>query len=198
LRRDGFPALEQAWSALRRALETRESWVLAVKAGLNDSAAVKDLKTAAANVTAAIASLGPKGVQQAIIWHYLHGQRDFRVQQWREMQQQQQHQREQRILVPKLATPKHKQTLYAKRPAASKNPRSNILKKTPPAALQEAVGGFGMVESDADIIEIALPPPLSLSVKRTNQHTPNSKVSPSKKSATMYAPHKQATMEKRL
>jgi hypothetical protein len=163
-RRINFPMLEDAWNALRKSLETREIWVLSVKQGVNEAAAVKDLKAAAAAVASAVTALGAKNVNQAVRWHFLHGQteaRELMLVQAREHQHQQQQQqiKEQlRLATLRHAMPKNKQTLYAKRPAIFKPSRPNTSnKKTPPAPPPAAniSGGGG---SDSDILEIPSPP----------------------------------------
>jgi hypothetical protein len=163
-RRINFPMLEDTWNALRKSLETREIWVLSVKQGVNEAAAVKDLKAAAAAVASAVTALGAKNVNQAVRWHFLHGQteaRELMLVQAREQQHQQQQQqiKEQlRLAALRHAMPKNKQTLYAKRPAIFKPSRPNTSnKKTPPAPPPAAniSGGGG---SDSDILEIPSPP----------------------------------------
>lgn len=190
-RREHFAALEEAWVTLRKSLETREVWVLTVKERINDSVAVKDLKAAAAAATAAAGALGPKGVYQAVRWHYLHGQtgaKELQLLQSRDAHQQQvmHHQKEQqRLLAMRLAIPKYKHTPYAKRPAAFKAVRqSSSHKKTPPVPKAPAISCGG--GSDSDILEIPSPPTPAPppSAKRPSTAL---KVSPFKKSALVYA-----------
>ncbi len=163
-RRINFPVLEETWCALRKSLESCEIWVLTVKQGVNDAPAVKDIKAAAAAVVSSAAALGPKGVNQAVRWHYLHGQTEARETMFLQAREQQQQQlqlqvKEQlRLAACRLAMPKNKQTLYAKRPALTKPLRTSAShKKTPPAPPPAAIisGGGG---SDSDILEIPSPP----------------------------------------
>ena len=199
--RSSVAALEEAWLALRRSLESREAWVLSVKQGGGDASVFKSFKAAADAATAASAVLGAKGVYQAVRWHFLHGQtesREFQLWQARELylqqqqqQLQQQQQQQQRHLASKLA--KHRQTLYAKRPAFSKMLRPAAShKKTPPAPAPCASAGGG---SDSDIIDIPSPPDASAvadaahEIRNSAQKrpSPSSKVSPCKKCAAASA-----------
>lgn len=190
--REHFPSLEEAWITLRKSLETREVWVLTVKEGVNDFVAVKDLKAAAVAATVAAGVLGPKGVYQAVRWHYLHGQtaaKELQLLHSRESHQQQAHQQkeQQRLLAIRLAIPKYKHTLYAKRPAAFKAVRQNSShKKTPPVPKAPAISCGG--GSDSDILEIPSPP---TPVPPPSAKRPSTalKVSPFKKSAVVYAYH---------